>query len=367
VADKGDKTEKPTPKRLSKARKEGQIARTPELGIWVAVMVASFVIPQTVRLAYHNVGQLLRSASLVMANPDEGSAQRILGQGLATAALTVLPFALTMMGVGVATNLVQVRWAPTTKLLKPKFSRLNPATGFKRLASPQSLIQLSKTLVKLVALGLVTYLVMRTVIPTLLAPGVLNITSVAATVSGRALTLIRTVAGIGLLLAAVDYGIARRRTGKSLKMSRHEIREESKQSEGNPLIKGAQRKKMAQMSRLRMMAEAARADVIVVNPTHVAVALRYDAAKGAPHVTAKGADHLALPLRAHGEEHGVPIVEDVPLARTLWKACDVGDEIPTDLYEAVARLLAFVFALKRVGRHRTASGDPLRLPGGALR
>ena len=359
MADKSDKTEKPTPKRIGKARKEGNIARTPELGTWAAVMVASFVLPQTVRLASHNVGQLLRSCLLVMASPNEGAATHLVGQGLATAALTVMPMALTMMGVGLVSNVVQVKWTPSLQLLKPSFKRLNPAKGIKRLLSPQSAITLSKTLVKLTVLGLVTYMVLHSVIPTLLAPGVLNTSSVATVTAGRALALVRTMAGVGLVLAAVDYGISRRRVGKSMKMSRHEIKEEAKQSEGSPIVKSAQRKKMAQMSRLRMMAEAARADVVVVNPTHVAVALKYDSARGAPQVTAKGADHMALRLRAHAEEHGVPIVEDVALARTIWKACDVGDEIPVDLYEAVARLLAFVFALKRVGRHRTATGTPI--------
>ena len=143
-------------------------------------------------------------------------------------------------------------------------------------------------------------------------------------------------------------------------MSKQEIKDEARQSEGDPMVKGQIRAAQRRMSRLRMMAEIANADAIVVNPTHVSVAIKYDAVKGAPRVVAKGADVIAARIREEAAKHGVPMVEDVPLARTLFRLCEIGDEIPAQLYEAVARLLAFLFALKANGRIHPVGGGAHR-------
>jgi flagellar biosynthesis protein FlhB len=273
----------------------------------------------------------------------------------------VAPLACALMGFGVVTNLAQVGWTPSSKKLAPKLSHLNPIKGFKKMVSPQTAWEAGKTALKVALLaGLVTRAVWS-VVPTLTQAGGFTVAT-ATTVAGTAsLGLMRSVAIAGLGLAVVDYALARRRIGKQIRMSRQEVKEESKQSDGDPQMKGAIRSRQLSMSRNRMMSEVARADVVIVNPTHVAVALRYEPAKGAPRVVAKGVGEIAARIRAQAEEHDVPIVRDVPLARTLHKACELGDEIPGDLFDAVARLLAFIFALRVDGRAAGTHELPLSL------
>jgi flagellar biosynthesis protein FlhB len=164
-----------------------------------------------------------------------------------------------------------------------------------------------------------------------------------------------------VVLGLVDYGMQRRRINKALMMTKQEVKEEMKHQEGSPEVKGAIRRRQVKMSRLRMMADVARADVVIVNPTHVAVALRYEAGHGAPKVVAKGADEVAAAIREEAERHDVPVVEDVPLARAIWQVCEIDDEIPADLFEAVARVLAFLYRVKASGV-RPLGGGPLRVP-----
>jgi flagellar biosynthetic protein FlhB len=164
-----------------------------------------------------------------------------------------------------------------------------------------------------------------------------------------ALRLLRTAAAAGLLLAFVDAAVVRRRNNKQLKMTKQEVKDEFRNSEGDPQVRMARRSRQMAMRRNRMIADVANADVVLVNPTHVAVALRYDPGRGAPRVLAKGADHSAARIRAAAERHRVPMVADVTLARTLYAACEVGQEIPPDLYRAVAIVLAFIMTLKKRG------------------
>jgi flagellar biosynthetic protein FlhB len=172
---------------------------------------------------------------------------------------------------------------------------------------------------------------------------------VLATTDQAALRLVRLGAGAGLLLAFVDIAVVRRRNNKQLKMTKQEVKEEMRSSDGDPLLRGALRSRALAISRNRMMADVPSADVLVVNPTHVAVALRYQANRGAPRVVAKGADHMAARIREVAERNRVPMVQDIPLARTLFASCEVGQEIPADLYQAVATVLAFVMRLRRKG------------------
>jgi flagellar biosynthetic protein FlhB len=168
------------------------------------------------------------------------------------------------------------------------------------------------------------------------------------------------VAGIGLALAVIDYVVQYRKTARQLRMTRHEVKEESKSSEGTPYIRGAIRRRQRQMARNRMLAAVARADAVVLNPTHFAVAVSYVRGQGAPKVVAKGVDFLALRIREEATAHRVPLVEDPPLARALYVACEIEQEIPTELYEAVARLLTFIYSLKASGRGLRIDGAPHR-------
>jgi flagellar biosynthetic protein FlhB len=195
----------------------------------------------------------------------------------------------------------------------------------------------------------VLYASVRHLVPTLMASGTLPVTSVVSSVAGAILTLVRSAAVAGLAMAGADYLVVHRRNTKQLKMTKQEVRDEAKRSEGDPHLKGAIRSRQIAMSRNRMMAELPKADVVVVNPTHVATALRYDPARGAPRVVAKGAGAVAAKIRAVAAEHRIPMVQDVPLARALYKNCEIGAEIPPDFYTAVARVLAFVMGLKARG------------------
>jgi flagellar biosynthetic protein FlhB len=208
------------------------------------------------------------------------------------------------------------------------------------------------------------YSSIRKLVPVLVASGSLPIAAVLATVGNTLLTLVRSAAVAGIVMAAFDFLVVMRRNTKQTRMTKQEVKEEHRRSEGDPQLKGAIRSRQLMMSRNRMMADLPKADVVVVNPTHVAVALRYEASKGAPRVIAKGAGVIAARIREKATEHRIPMVQDAALARTLFAGCDLGSEIPPDLYTAVARVLAFVMNLKARGsaaglHHPHLTGNPL--------
>jgi flagellar biosynthesis protein FlhB len=228
-------------------------------------------------------------------------------------------------------------------------SRLNPFAGLKRIVGPHAWWELVKALVKTSVLAGVLYSSVRHLVPNLMASGALPVGAVLSNVAGAVLALVRSAAVAGLVVAGADYLVVYRRNNKQLKMTKQEVRDEAKRSEGDPHLKGAIRSRQMAMSRNRMMAELPKADVVVVNPIHVATALRYDPARGAPRVVAKGAGAVAAKIREVAAEHRIPMVQDVPLARALYKNCDLGAEVPPELYTAVARVLAFVMGLKARG------------------
>src|SRR6185437_13986273 len=207
----------------------------------------------------------------------------------------------------------------------------------------------AKSLIKVAVLGLVVYLSMHKLIPALLSSAQVSLETLVETVSSALIGIIRAAAGAGLVLAVADYGMSRRRTNKQLMMSKEEVKEEHKRTEGDPHVKGHIRQRQFEMARQRMMADLEKADVVVVNPTHVAVALRYEPAKGAPRVVAKGQGLIATRIRDKATEFRIPMVLDVPLARALYKNCDLGEEIPAEFFAAVARVLAFVMMMKAKG------------------
>ena len=345
----GEKTEKPTAQRKKQARKDGTIARTADLGAWAGMLVASFVVPTALRAAMDRAHAILDQLPSVMRNPDIGVGLHLMRDGVLGASAAAAPMCLTLMLVGVASSAVQGGVYPAVKLLKPKFSRINPASGLKRTLGPHGWWEALKALIKTAVLGAVLYFVVHDLVQSLAMSGALSLGTVVATVTGGALTLMRTAAVAGLLLAAADYVMVRRRTNKQIKMSKQDIKDEYKKSEGDPQVKGQIRARQFALSRNRMMADVPLADVIVVNPTHVAVALRYDPSKGAPRVLAKGSGTIATKIRELATEHRVPMIQDVPLARALYAGCEIGAEIPPQFYGAVARVLAFVMGLKRRG------------------
>lgn len=345
----GEKTEKATPRKLKQARRDGSIGHSPELGSWLSILAASFVVPAVGKSLMSISQTLLVQVGVTIQNPDVGQALGTTRWALLHAAYAVAPLAILVLLTSVISAGGQGGIYLAPKLWKPKLDRLNPLKGLKRMFGGHGAWQLVKSLLKLSVLALVTFLSVRQLVPQLMAAGSLPLQAVLGATTDAALKLIRFGAVAGLLMAVADVVVVRRRNNKQTKMTKHEVKEEHKSNEGDPLLKGAIRSRALAISRNRMMADVPTADVIVVNPTHIAIALKYDPAKGAPRVVAKGGDHMAARIRAVAEKHRVPMVQDVPLARTLYSTCEIGQEIPADLYQGVATVLAFVMRLKRKG------------------
>ena len=358
----GERTEDPTPQRLKKARKEGQIPRTQELGTWAGAAAASFLLPMLVGNAFDEVGRMFVQVGVVVDDPEVEKVTALLGQALETFVTVALPMAVALMVVGVAASAAQGGVTVSSKPVKPTLKKLNPLPGIKRMFGGHGLWEATKAVIKTAALGTVVVVTSDKAQALVSASGALPLSAVTATFTDSAVLMIRVVAVTGLVIAVADYVVVRRQMMKQLKMTKYEIQQEHKNSEGDPHVKAQRRATQMAMSRNRMMAEVATADVLLVNPTHVAVALKYEADRGAPRVVAKGADEVAAKLRERAAEARVPLVQDVPLARALHASCEIGQEVPAQLFTAVARVLAFVMQLSargvRGGFHRPGFAAP---------
>ncbi|MEV4636020.1 EscU/YscU/HrcU family type III secretion system export apparatus switch protein [Actinoplanes sp. NPDC049548] len=361
----GEKTEQPTAQKLKKAKQEGQIGRSQDVGAWFGMLAASIMLPRTLSSAMDHAKELMAKIPDVVADPDPQIALGILKDGLMSAVWAVLPLALTMMAVGIAAAGAQGGIRVATKLFIPKFSRLNPLPGIKKMLGPQALWEGTKALIKTAVLAIVLYMTMKDIVPMLMTAGRLQIGSLLGVVNDATIGLIRAASIAGIVMAAADYFVVRRRTNKQLRMTKEEVKQEHKNTEGDPHLKGHIRSKQMAMARNRQMADVPTADVVLVNPTHVAVALRYDPEKGAPRVIAKGQGALAQKIRELATEHRIPMVQDVPLARALEKSVDVGQEIPAEFYGAVAKVLAFVMSLKARGSAAGVHRNPNPTPAAA--
>jgi flagellar biosynthesis protein FlhB len=285
----------------------------------------------------------------VIANPDPQVALHHLGEGLGSILPTLAPLLAVVVVTAIAGSAVQGGIHISTKKLKPTFKQFNVFAGLKRLLGVQSWWQGGKSLLKTVVIGAVLTSVVQGIAPMLLASGGMSLTQVIGLAEGGIGSLLRTAVMAGIALAVVDVVFIGKQNRKKTKMTLKEIKDENKSSEGDPLLKGAIRSKQMAMSRNRMMAAIADADVVLVNPTHVAVALKYEPGTGAPRVVAKGAGHVAARIRKEANARRVPLVEDIPLARALHGACELGQEIPAQLFTQVAKVLAFVMQLRRRG------------------
>jgi len=261
--------------------------------------------------------------------------------------IIIAPMLIVSFSVGIITNLVQVGWKPTTKPLKPKFSRLNPMSGFKRLFSMKSMFELLKSIVKLTIIGVIIYNIVKNELNHIQELLNMEILQAAIYIGNLIIDIGLSVGLYFIFIAIADFAYQKFNLHKELKMTKQEVKEEYKNSEGNPEIKGKIKQKMRESSMRRMMQDVPQADVIITNPTHYAVALKYDKEKAqAPIVVAKGEDHLARKIKQVAKENNVEIVENKYLARTLYATVDIGKEIPPELYQAVAEVLAFVYNLK---------------------
>ncbi|MGN6250497.1 MAG: EscU/YscU/HrcU family type III secretion system export apparatus switch protein [Marmoricola sp.] len=345
----GEKTEKPTPKRRKESRKEGQVARTQELGAWVTVLGAGMAAPMLVSRELERMRELLTTSMVTVQHADASTDLVLLGEALRHVFTVLVVLGAGVMVVGVASSLAQGGFYLATKSVRPKLSKLSLLQGAKRVLGPHALWEGAKMLVKSSLVGLLAWSAIKAMMP--LTGSMLPIPSLIHETTGHVLGLIRNVAMAGLVLAAADYAMAKRRTDKQTRMTKDEVKQEHKQAEGDPLVKSAIRSRQLAAARNRMMADVVTADVVLVNPTHVAVALRYDSDKGAPRVVARGAGVVAARIREIATEARVPLVQDVPLARALYSSSEVGHEIPVELFAAVAQVLAFVIRRRTLGQH----------------
>lgn len=360
----GERTEQATPQRMKKVREEGKLQRSQDISAWIGLGAAALMIP----MVFNGATDLAQEAVLrvrdVIINPSTVSATDALYAGLGDLTFVMAPMYaavfITVIAVAATQGGIRVR------KFKPKFQQFNIAKGLKNLFSVQTLWQGVKALVKSLVVGLVLYFTVQGLIPTLLGSGQMSLASVLSAAGEGAGDLMRLGIIAGIVMAVADVAYVMKRNRKQTRMTKQEVKEENKRTEGDPLIKQAVRSKQMQMSRNRMMSEVTKSDVVLVNPTHVAVALRYEPGKGAPRVVAKGEGFLAAKMRKVAEENHVPMVQDVPLARALFSACEVGQEIPAELFTNVARVLAFVMSLRKrgaaMGQHKLPPAARVPVP-----
>jgi len=342
---KHDKTEAPTQKRKKDARRDGRVARSPDLVAWLSLLMATMLLPGLVRNITVVCVEQLGAAVSMAVNPDPRRLPSAVGDAFVAFFTAMLPVLLGFALLALLANLAQVGFIFTGKPMRPKLSHLNPLAGLKRMFSVKGLWQAFAAALKLAVIGAVVWVMLRGVAASLTGAPMRSTPDAIADIARLSLKLIQTVAAICVLLGLADYAFKRRTLQKELRMSKHDIRQEYKESEGDPHVRSRMRSNRLAMSRNRMIGDVSGADVVVTNPTHFAVALAYDRRRGAPRVVARGADAVAARIRAEAFLHGVPCVESRLLARTLFKLCRPGEEIPAELYQAVASVLAFVHRL----------------------
>ncbi len=364
MSDAQERTEKATPQRMRKLRRDGALQKSQDLSAWLGVGTGALMLPMVLAAGSDAGADQVAAVRAVAASPEPAVAIAALETGLGSVLTTLAPLLGAVVLAAVAGSALQGGIHVSTKKLKPRFEQFNIAKGLKRVFGMQSLWQGVKAALKATAIGVVLWSVIQGLVPMMLGSGSHALSSILSAAAGGVSGLVRAAVIAGLVLAALDVVVITRKNRKQTRMSKKEIRDEHKQTEGDPLLKGAIRSRQLAMSRNRMIAEVADADVVLVNPTHVAVALRYEPGKGAPRVVAKGKGHVAAKIREVAADKRVPMVEDVPLARALHAACELGQEVPAHLYVAVAKILAFVMALRRrgaaTGVHRAPHG-PTRL------
>ncbi len=352
----GEKTEPATAKKLKEAREEGQVAKSKELNSAVDLIALFLILKVFISfvganmlegfsLVYDKIPEVIDYSGSGLSN---ATVQYFMREALVQILKLAAPFFIVGVLIAVVVSIVQVGWKPTPKPMKPKGSKLNPLSGFKRILSKDSMFELVKSIVKV---GLVAYVAYRSIYDyrnTLLLLYDIPFLSVIALFgeiiinTGLKISLVYLVIGLG------DFIYQKHKFKEDMKMTKQEVKEEFKNTEGNPEIKGRIRSKMREASQRRMMQSLPEADVVITNPTHLSVALKYDAAAGsAPVVLAKGADYLAMQIREKAKEYKIEIVENKPLARMLYANVEIGQEIPPELYQAVAEVLAFVYQTKQ--------------------
>lgn len=357
-----ERTEPASPRRLEKAREEGQVVQSRELATFVVLMVGGGTLWTLGNALSAGMAQLVRSGMMfdasLIADPER-LISRLSSQTME--AVTVFaPLLLLLVAAALASPMLLRGWLFSAKAVTPDFNRLNPLSGIKRMLSLNGLVELLKAIAKVSLLGAVAVWLIWSRRETIFSLGMETIpaaTQHLGDLIGRGFLLI---AGAMIFVVIADVPFQLWNHHKKLKMTKEELRQEARESEGDPQLKARIRQQQREISRRRMMAEIPHADVVVTNPTHYAVALKYsDGEMRAPRVVAKGADRVAARIREIAAENGVPTLEAPPLARALYRHTDLGDEIPAALYAAVAEVLAYVFQLRH---YRSAGGYAPSMP-----
>lgn len=349
-ADGQEKSEQASGKKLADMRSEGRVAKSIEVNSFVVFTSGLILVLMTQKM----IGGKLAELSIDIFNSlDKVELSRQVINNLLFSSFIFLVMLIGPILLGVSifafiASVSQVGLKFSSKALMPKMNKLNPFTGIKNiLFTSRSFVETAKAFLKFIIIGLFTYLVIEDFIKESLGLVNFSILQILGYMVDSAYTLIWKVGLVFAVLAGADFIYQKRKFSKDMMMTKQEVKEEYRQSEGDPLVKSHIRRQQLMMARRRMMQDVPKADVVITNPTHFAIALKYDLGKeSAPKVLAKGADDVALKIKKIAIEAGVPIHEDKPLARALYKACEIGDEIPQTLFKAVAQVLAYIYQMK---------------------
>lgn len=350
----GEKTEEPTTKKLKDSRKEGQVARSREIGnclllltlfvilkVWIGSLGSS--LSQEFTAVYNKIPEISKSRGGL----DEIGLYGLIQDVLQEMLIILLPILLVAFAVAFLSDLVQVKWAPTAKPLKPKFNKLNPISGFKKVFSVQAVVELLKSLLKIVLISYIVYTTLKDSVGFIFLIYDMPLMQAIRNAGNIVINLGIKVSAFYVIIAAADFIYQKWKFNQDMKMTKQEVKDEYKNTEGDPQIKGRIRQKMREVSQRRMMQSVPQADVVITNPTHYAVALSYDPDKyDAPYIVAKGEDYLAQKIKEVARENHVEIVENKPLARMLYHNVDIGAQVPPELFQAVAEVLAMVYSMR---------------------
>ncbi len=346
-----ERTEKATPRRKEKAREEGKVCRSQELNSAVMLCLGAATLYVMGPMLAGQLKELMTFifSQAPLMNTTNESILAFFSQRVINFFILMAPIFAILMVVAYGINLLQVGFLFTTKTLEPKLDKLDITKGIKKLVSIRSLVSLVRDVIKISLIAYVGYRAITAELDTFYNLADNSVAVFAGTMGKMALTTELELGAVILVLALFDYAYQKYDFEKNIKMSKQDIRDENKDTEGSPLVKSRIRQIQREMSRKRMMEEIPNADVVVTNPTHIAVALKYDTeAMDAPMVVAKGERIIAAKIKEIAQAAGVPIVENRPLARALFKMCDIGSYVPAKLYRAVAEVLAYVYRQKGV-------------------
>ncbi len=346
----GEKTEAATGKRREKALEEGQVAVSQEVNSLIVLLLAFsllFVVGGFMsRLLGENSRYLFGQAHIFLLDNPYALVE-IASANFALILKTLAPIMLTVMVAGVAANVLQVGWHVNISAMAFRWSKLNPVSGLKQIVSKKSAFELFKNVLKITIISTMGWLTINGVIGEVVGTSLLTLDGAAAVGKTMMMKLVYRMLALLALLAVADWTFQKWQHEEDLKMTKQEVKEEAKDLDGDPQIKARIRSMQLENLRRRMMADVPTADVVITNPTHFAVALKYMPGDPAPKVVAKGADHVARRIKEIARENRVPVIENKPLARALHKVVEIGHYIPDELYKAVAEILAYVYRLKK--------------------